>query len=136
MDAKKKVLLVEDNKHTRFIVNAMLIAEGYEVIQAEHGREAADKLEDQNFAKELSVIFLDILMPELNGLELLTRIRSQASLASVPVIMLTTKDMAEDFLRGYSNGADYYISKPFTREQLLYGLNLVLNGDPSDRINL
>ncbi|MCO6431934.1 MAG: response regulator [Deltaproteobacteria bacterium] len=132
MSEKQKVLVVEDNPHTRFLVNAVLQAEGYSVIAAEDGRQAMEKLQDQNLMSEISLIFLDILMPHVNGLDILSAVKSTAQTSSIPVIMLTTRDMAEDFIVGYNKGADYYIPKPFTRQQLLYGINMVLYGEEEE----
>jgi len=65
-------------------------------------------------------------MPGMNGLDVLTRLKLQPRTQSIPVLMLTGEDKAEDILAGYNVGADYYITKPFTRQQLMYGVELVL----------
>ena len=122
----KKVLVVEDNNHTRFLVNAILCTLGYEVIEAQDGQVALDILSRQDEIKDLKAIFLDVLMPNINGLDVLTWVKKQEFLSGVPVFMLTTKDMAEDLIEGYGLGADYYIPKPFTKQQIQYGLDLLL----------
>lgn len=122
----KKVMVVEDNNHTRFLISAILATLGYEVVEAEDGRKALEKLADKEFASQLSAIFLDVVMPVTCGLDVLSWLRQQEETADMPVLMLTTKDMAEDLIHGYQLGADYYISKPFTREQIKFGLDLVL----------
>ncbi len=73
------------------------------------------------------LIILDIMMPEIDGLEVLTRLKGDPSTASIPVILLTAKVQHEDVLGGYKMGADYYITKPFTRSQLLDGVNSILS---------
>lgn len=126
MNQPKKILVIEDNPHTRFLVNAILQSVGCTVIEAEDGQKGLERVQDPGVLEGLNAIFLDILMPHVNGLEVLTKLKADPKVSSVPVVMLTTRDMADDIIKGYSIGADYYIPKPFTREQLLYGLNLVL----------
>ena len=72
------------------------------------------------------LIVLDIMMPQMDGLEVLTRLKGEPSTATIPVILLTAKVQYEDVLGGYKMGADYYITKPFTSTQLLNGINLLL----------
>lgn len=129
MEQTKKILVIEDNPHTRFLVNAILQSVGCSVIEAEDGQKGLEKIADPEVMKDLTAIFLDILMPHVNGLDILKKLKGDPNLSSVPVVMLTTRDMADDIIKGYSIGADYYIPKPFTREQLLYGLNLVLKDE-------
>jgi len=71
---------------------------------------------------------LDVVMPGMNGLDVLVRLKLHSNTAKIPVVMLTGEKKAEDLLVGYSVGADYYITKPFTRQQLLHGIALVLEG--------
>jgi twitching motility two-component system response regulator PilG len=66
------------------------------------------------------------MMPEMDGLEVLTKLKEAAETSSIPVILLTAKVQYEDVLGGYKLGADYYITKPFTSTQLINGINLLL----------
>ena len=66
------------------------------------------------------------MMPEMDGIEVLARIKSHPRNSAVPVIMVTAKAQDEDVLTGYKCGADYYITKPFTSRQLLHGVGLIL----------
>jgi DNA-binding response OmpR family regulator len=66
------------------------------------------------------------MMPEMSGLEVLQRIKNDSATGLLPVILVTAKTHDEDVLSGYQYGADYYITKPFTAKQLLYGVNLFL----------
>ncbi len=75
------------------------------------------------------LILLDIMMPQMDGLEVLTWLKGNPATASIPVILLTAKVFHEDVLRGYKTGAEYYITKPFTPTQVLEGINLMLGGD-------
>lgn len=69
---------------------------------------------------------LDIMMPRMNGYELLDALRAQPDFKSTPVIMVTAKDDDKEVLDGYRHGADYYITKPYTAKQIEFGLNLYL----------
>ena len=121
----KKVLVVDDDPMIRNLVRAILESAGYEVVLAEDGQQGLDVVNANNGPVDFNFIVLDVVMPGVNGLDVLTRLRLHPETQSVPVIMLTGEDKAEDILAGYSVGADYYITKPFTRQQLLYGIDLV-----------
>lgn len=69
---------------------------------------------------------LDMMMPKMTGIEVLTALRNEPCFNALPVIMLTAEDKPGDILGGYTAGASYYMTKPFTREQLLRGIELVL----------
>ncbi len=121
----KKVLVVDDDPMIRNLVRAILEGAGYDVVLAEDGQQGLDVIASTERPVDFSFIVLDVVMPGVNGLDVLTRLRLHPETQSVPVIMLTGEDKAEDILAGYSVGADYYITKPFTRQQLLYGIDLV-----------
>lgn len=125
----KKTMIVEDNEHTRFLVNAILTSMGFQVVEAADGKIAMDKLSEPDTLDGLQAIFLDVLMPNISGMDVLTWVKQNESLNDVPVIMLTTRDMAEDLIECYGMGADYYISKPFTKQQIQFGLDLILGGE-------
>lgn len=120
-----KVLVVDDDPMIRTLVKEMLEAEGYDITTAEDGEQGVQALDEQP-TKKYSLIILDVIMPGMNGLQVLSQIKSQDETNTIPVIMLTGEGKTEDILNGYNIGADYYITKPFTRQQLLYGLQLVL----------
>ena len=122
-----RVLVIDDDPNIRNLVKAMLEAEGFIVILAEDGQQGIDIIAKEPRPITLDLIVLDVVMPGLNGLDVLTRLRLRPDTQSLPVLMLTGEDKAEDILAGYSVGADYYITKPFTRQQLVFGVNLVLN---------
>ena len=122
---KQWVLVVDDNIDVLMIFREILDAHGFAVETAQSGREALERLEGQP-----SVVLLDIMMPEMSGLEVLERIRTNPATVDLPVIMVTARVQDEDLVTGYQHGADYYITKPCTPAQLLYGINLMLgNGD-------
>ncbi len=119
---KQKVLIVDDNLDSITILRSILETNGYRAQSAQSGREALDLLKTD----KPDVILLDVMMPEMSGLEVLERIKSAHETSKIPVIMVTAKMQDEDVLVGYQYGADYYITKPCTAKQLLYGIGLVL----------
>jgi len=122
MDTKKTIMVVDDNPDIITIVKTILEGKGYTVMSAYSGPELLTRLEEQ----KPDLIVLDIMMPQMDGLEVLTRLKGAPDTASIPVILLTAKVQYEDVLGGYKLGADYYITKPFTSTQLLNGINLLL----------
>jgi len=121
----KRVLVVDDDPMIRGLVEAMLTAEGYTVVLAEDGRKGVEILDAEPRPLDFQLIVLDVVMPGMNGLDVLTRLKLHSHTSDLPVLMLTGEDKAEDIMAGYSIGADYYITKPFTRQQLLYGISLL-----------
>lgn len=122
MDTQRTVMVVDDNPDIITIVKTILEGKGYSVLSASSGQELLNLLKD----KKPDLIILDIMMPEMDGLEVLGRLKGVTETASIPVILLTAKVQYEDVLGGYKLGADYYITKPFTSTQLVNGINLLL----------
>ena len=116
---EKKILLIEDEEQIARFVELELKHEGYEVEKAFDGRTGLQMAERGNF----DLILLDIMLPELNGLEVLRRIRKSTE---VPVIMLTARDAVMDKVSGLDAGADDYITKPFAIEELLARIRVAL----------
>lgn len=119
---QQRVLVVDDNPDSITIIRSILDAHGFLVDVAESGPQALAKLE-QNIP---DVLLLDVMMPEMSGIEVLEKIKANKKTSKVPVILVTAKTQDEDVLVGYQYGADYYITKPCTSKQLLYGIGLVL----------
>lgn len=119
----RRVLVVDDNSDSATILRSILEQNSYSVQVALSGKEALAKLEND----VPDVVLLDVMMPEMSGLEVLQAIRDNNATASLPVIMVTAKIQDDDVLAGYQYGADYYITKPCTSKQLLYGISLVLD---------
>ena len=122
MDNKKTIMVVDDNPDIITIVRTILEGKGYGVLSATSGPELLNMLKTQ----KPDLIILDIMMPEMDGLEVLSRLKGLTETATIPVILLTAKVQYEDVLGGYKLGADYYITKPFTSTQLVNGINLLL----------
>jgi len=114
-----KILLVEDEEKLARFIELELCHEGYSVTKAFTGREGHDLAVTGDF----DLILLDIMLPELNGMEVLRRLRKTSE---VPVIMLTARDETMDKVAGLDLGADDYITKPFAIEELLARIRATL----------
>ena len=114
-----RLLLVEDEEKLARFLELELLHEGYQVDKAFDGREGLEKAEAGNY----DLLLLDIMLPGLSGLEVLRRIRKTSDL---PVIMLTARDAVMDKVTGLDMGADDYITKPFSIEELLARIRVAL----------
>ncbi len=119
------IMVVDDIPDQVEIVRLMLEKKEFNVKCVYNGPQLFAGLEEQI----PNLIILDIMMPKMDGLEVLTLIKGNPATASIPIILLTAKVLYEDVLGGYKKGADYYITKPFTHMQLLTGVNLLLGRD-------
>jgi DNA-binding response OmpR family regulator len=122
----KRVLIVDDDPMIRHILQTILEEEGYSVQLAENGADGVDVLHKDGIAEPFRFMVLDMMMPKMTGIEVLAALRDQPAFEKLPIIMLTAESKPTDILTGYSAGASYYMTKPFTREQLLRGIELVL----------
>lgn len=113
-----KVMLIDDSRTIRRSAETMLSREGCEVITANDGFEALSLIHKH----EPDLIFVDIMMPRLDGYQTCAIIKNNARFQKVPVIMLTSKDGLFDKARGRIVGSDQYLTKPFTRDELLAAL--------------
>jgi len=128
-------MVVDDELEMVKVVRGMLKEKGFNVTCAYDGTQVFDVLKQQ----KPDLVILDILMPQMDGLEVLTRLKCNPATASIPVILLTEKGEPEDLIKGYERGAEYYIPKPFTKGQLLAGINLLLGmrgTQPSYKLSL
>ena len=123
---KKNILVVEDDKDTRDAITTMLENLGFIPIAFSGGKEALAGVKD----KKIDLALLDIMMPEMNGYELMAELKKEPNFKEIPIIMVTAKDKDSEVLEGYQVGADYYITKPFTIRQLEYGLKIFLSQQP------
>jgi len=113
--SKLRVLVVDDSATIRRSAETMLTNEGCEVITAENGFEALSKITRHR----PNLIFVDIMMPRLDGYQTCAIIKNNVEFRDIPVVMLTSKDGLFDMARGRVVGSDQYLTKPFTREELL-----------------
>ncbi len=114
-----KILVVEDEEKIARFIELELVHEGYEVAKTVSGREGLSLAESGQF----DLMVLDVMLPELNGLEVLRRLRRTSGM---PVIMLTARDAVMDKVSGLDAGADDYITKPFAIEELLARIRVAL----------
>lgn len=110
-----RVMFVDDSKTIRRTAETLLSREGFEVLTAVDGFEALGKIAD--YPPDL--IFLDIMMPRLNGYQTCALIKRHRAFRNTPVVMLSSKDGLFDRARGRVVGSDHYITKPFTKQDLL-----------------
>jgi twitching motility two-component system response regulator PilG len=114
-DTGTKVLVIDDSNTIRRSAEIFLKQGGYDVVLAEDGFDALSKVNDH----DPQLIFCDILMPRLDGYQTCAIIKRSTRFAGVPVIMLSSKDGLFDKARGRMVGSEDYLTKPFTKEQLL-----------------
>jgi two-component system, OmpR family, alkaline phosphatase synthesis response regulator PhoP len=111
----KKILAVDDEKHIVRLVQVNLERQGYEVVTANDGKEALQKVEEEN----PDLIVLDVMMPYMDGFEVLQNLRRNPATREIPVIMLTAKAQDADVFRGWQSGVDCYLTKPFNPMELI-----------------
>jgi DNA-binding response OmpR family regulator len=117
---KGKVLLAEDDLALGYVIKDNLIDAGYEVVLCPDGQSAIDKF-DKN---EFNICLLDVMMPHKNGFDVAKKIRQQTDL--MPILFITAKSLEEDRLKGFETGADDYITKPFSMQELLMRMEVFL----------
>jgi len=114
-EGKPRILVVEDHPIIAELIETRLRIEGMEPVKCPGGREALEAITAERF----QLVILDIMMPELDGYEVLREIRARFGTRQLPVILLTAKATPADIEKGIAMGANYYITKPFS------GLDLV-----------
>ena len=110
-----KIMVIDDSQTIRRTAETLLTKEGYTVVTAQDGFEALSKIADHH----PDLIFVDIMMPRLDGYQACALIKSNPRYSSTPVIMLSSKDGLFDRARGRIVGSDEYLTKPFTRDELI-----------------
>jgi two-component system alkaline phosphatase synthesis response regulator PhoP len=120
--AKKKILVVEDEKDVRDLVRYNLEQEGFNVLEAEDGELALSLVRRERPA----LVILDIMLPGMSGLDVCRVIRHDGEIARVPVLMLTAKAAEVDKIVGLEVGADDYVTKPFSPRELMARVKAVL----------
>lgn len=113
-----RILIVDDEAHIRLLIEQSLEEledEGVEILTAENGEEALEIIQ----AEPPQLIFLDVMMPKLNGFDVCQRVKHELGMRDVYVIMLTAKGQEYDKQRGEAAGANFYLTKPFDPDELL-----------------
>ena len=131
---KRKILVVDDEDVIRKFLRIQLSKWGFEVREASDGQQAIEALGRDHF----DLLVCDILMPRKNGWEVLKEVKSNPRTSEIPVIVLTAKNEDPDMFKGYDLGANYYMTKPFTKSQLAYGIKLMFqqNADGPDVVDI
>jgi DNA-binding response OmpR family regulator len=120
-----RVLVVDDDRVTRRIVSVKLSGLGYEVAEAEDGREALDRVEGNEVP---DLMILDSFMPRLNGIQTVRALRENPDpeISTLPIVMLTARQSEQDVVEGLEAGVDDYIAKPFSTDELAARIRTVL----------
>ncbi len=122
----RKVLIVDDEEVIRKVLRMTLNKWGFQAEEAGDGVQALRRLREGRY----DLIICDILMPNMNGWDLIREVRRNPDTQDLRIIALTGKNKDIDMFKGYELGATYYMTKPFTKAQLHYGLQLVLDDSP------
>jgi len=111
----RKILAVDDEKHIVRLIQVNLERQGYDVVTAFDGKEALQKVE----AERPDLVVLDVMMPYMDGFEVLQNLKRNPSTRDIPVIMLTAKAQDADVFKGLQSGVDLYLTKPFNPMELI-----------------
>ncbi len=125
---KTKILLVEDDPNLGSLLKEYLEAKGYSTVLATNGKQGYDVFSKDKFG----ICILDVMMPIKDGFTLAREIRALD--ANIPIVFLTAKSMKEDAIEGFSIGADDYITKPFSMEELLLRIKAILRRSENNTI--
>ncbi|MBW3662583.1 MAG: response regulator [Actinobacteria bacterium] len=128
MADKRKVLVVDDEPDVLLLCRVNLEFEGYDVVEASDGERAMEQVR----AERPDIVLLDVMMPKMDGWQVLAAIKDDPELKDIPVVMLTAKVQDQDQIRGWSSGAAEYITKPFSPLALSQVLQDVLDNDPEE----
>ncbi len=128
--SKRKILVVDDDPTMVKLINVNLKLNNYSVIEATSGEQALDVLSEES----LDLVVLDIMMPGVDGWEVLRRIRGSSETREMPVILVTAKTQDSDVIRGWELGADEYVIKPFNPLLLVEVIKMVLDRSYDERL--
>lgn len=128
--SKKRILIVDDEENILELLKYNLEKNGFEVVPKDNGEDAIEEMEKEDF----DLVLLDLMLPGIDGLEILKFIRGHHRIKNTPVIMLTAKNEEIDTVLGLEMGADDYIGKPFGVHELLARVKALLRRN--DRINI
>lgn len=120
----KKIMVVDDSSSIRALIACALNNEGYDVLEAEDGADAIEKLSSQG--QGVDMMITDLNMPRMDGISLIERFRKIPGYRFIPVVMLTTESQEEKRRQGKAAGASAWLTKPFKTEQLLGLVRMVL----------
>ncbi len=121
-----KILVCDDERHIVRLIQVNLEKQGYQVVTAYDGKEGLEKIK----AEKPDMCVLDVMMPYMDGFEVLKSLRREPETMDLPVIMLTAKAQDKDVFEGYHYGADMYLTKPFNPMELVSFVKRILGGGP------
>ncbi|GAB5046999.1 response regulator [Thermodesulfovibrio sp. TK110] len=117
-----KILVVDDDKTTRKMISLILKNKGYEVVTAENGLEALQKLG----LEKINLILTDMNMPYMDGIELTRQVRANPDFSNIPVVMITTEADEDEKKRAFEAGVDDYLVKPTNAEQITESMKRII----------
>ena len=123
--AAQKILVCDDERHIVRLIQVNLERQGYQVVTAYDGKEGLEKVKSE----KPDMVVLDVMMPYMDGFEVLKHIRRDPETESLPVIMLTAKAQDKDVFEGYHYGADMYLTKPFNPMELISFVKRIGRGE-------
>jgi DNA-binding response OmpR family regulator len=120
---EKNILIVEDDQFLRELIGQKLVTKGYNIIEAEDGRKAIKEIKKE----KLDLILLDLILPDIDGFEVLAQIKGDPTLSKIPVIILSNLGQKDDIEKGLKMGAnDYLIKAQFTPEEVVEKIKVIL----------
>jgi DNA-binding response OmpR family regulator len=124
-----RILVIDDDPGVRLLCRIAFRAEHYEVFEAPNGQEGLELLASEG----ADAVVLDVMLPNLDGLDVLRRIRADVRTSDVPVVLLSAKARVEDQIEGWRAGADEYLTKPFSPSTLTATVDGICRTDPRER---
>jgi len=119
----KKILIIEDDKFLRELIGQKLLKEGYDIVEAVDGEKGIKSIKDE----KPDLVLLDLILPGMDGFEVLTKIKEDAGIAQIPVIILSNLGQKDDIEKGLKMGAvDYLIKAHFTPGEIIDKIKVVL----------
>jgi len=120
----KKIMAVDDERHIVRLIQVNLERAGFQVVTAFDGGDALKKVQ----AEKPALIVLDVMMPKMDGFEVLKRLQADPETRGIPIIMLTAKAQDADVFRGWASGVSAYLTKPFNPLELITFVKRILSG--------
>jgi len=127
----EKILIIDDDATMVNLLSTILEIDGFETRKALSGKEAFKLLSEEGAP---DMVLLDIMMPEMDGFEVLARLRNDPATKKLPIIMLTARTDDKDIFEGWRRGADEYVTKPFDPRDLVETIRTVLSRSMEERL--
>ncbi|KAA0226311.1 MAG: Alkaline phosphatase synthesis transcriptional regulatory protein PhoP [Fimbriimonadales bacterium] len=129
-----KILVCDDERSIVRLIQVNLERQGWQVVTAYDGKEGLEKIKSE----KPDIVVLDVMMPYMDGFEVLKTLRRDPEMQNLPVVMLTAKAQDKDVFEGYHYGADVYLTKPFNPMELVTFIKRIIQGgdDPSKRYEI